>query len=115
MKLLLRSVRQWGLSKSHGVLVLIFASILMAGAAVPFASRFAAQNVAAPTKTDAPSPLSAPVVAKTADTQARTVAPITAAPAALSSAPFTFENTGSLNGVREWHTATLLQSGKVLV
>src|SRR5436190_616302 len=46
MKLLLRSLRQLGVSKSPGVLFLVIAGILTAGAAVPLASRLASRTVA---------------------------------------------------------------------
>ncbi len=58
MKPLLRSVRQLGGSKSPGVLFLVFASILAAGAAVPLAARFTAQTMAT---TTVAIPMSAPM------------------------------------------------------
>src|SRR5256885_3932366 len=119
MKSLFRSVRQWGASRSPGVLFLVFASILMAGAAVPLASRFTSRTVAAtivPTPESAPSALLATKTVDPQNNQDLTIARSTSlAPAALTAAPFTFGNIGSLATTRAGHTATLLPNGKVLV
>src|SRR5687767_9363348 len=70
MKLLLRSARQLGASKTPGVLVLVFASIVAAGAAVPLAARFTSHNpMPAPGSVAAPAAITATlVVTKTTDT-----------------------------------------------
>src|ERR1700692_3527770 len=95
------SSRAWALQIALSIALLSISAILLASS---FSVTPATSGLSATTK---------PVAAGDEDLViAGPVSPLSLSPA---DAPFTFGNTGSLGTAREYHTATLLPNGKVLV